>query len=164
MKSDKAKIVVEAGGAIAVLLGLVFVGLELRQNTEAVEAATFQALTDASSNYILSIASDPELNRIVTAGYADADTLNDPERARFFMVTRSYWVRMQNVYSQWQRGTLSDDDWLLYDNVICGSGEGLNSSHGLVQTFDEHRQLLTPGFVQFVERCWANQSSAAAGR
>ena len=40
MKSDKAKLIVEAGGAIAVLLGLVFVGLELRQNTEAVEAAT----------------------------------------------------------------------------------------------------------------------------
>ena len=156
MKSDKAKIVVEAGGAIAVLLGLVFVGLELRQNTEAVEAATFQALTDASSNYILSLASDPELNRIVTVGVADPAALNELDYARYFMVTRSYWVRMQNVYSQWKRGTLSNDDWLLYENGICGSGEGLNSSQGLVQTFDEHRQLLTPEFVQFVERCWGN--------
>ena len=154
MKSDKAKIIVEAAGAIAVLLGLVFVGLELRQNTEAVEAATFQALTDASSNYILSIASDPELNRIVTTGHADPTALNEQEYARFFMVNRAYWVRMQNVYSQWQRGTLSNDDWLLYEYVICGSGEDLNSSQGRKQTFDEHRKLLTPEFVQFVERCW----------
>lgn len=155
MKSDKAKIMVEAAGAIAVLLGLVFVGLELRQNTEAVEAATFQALTDASSNYILSIASDPELNRIFTTGHADPAALNEQEYARYFMVNRAYWVRMQNVYSQWQRGTLSDDDWLLYEHVICGSGEDLVSSQGLIQTFDEHRKLLTPEFVQFVERCWS---------
>lgn len=154
MKSNKAKLVVEASGAIAVLLGLVFVGLELRQNTEAVEAATFQALTDASSNYILSIASDPELNRIVTTGFADPAALNKQEYARFFMVIRSYWVRMQNVYSQWQRGTLSNDDWSLYERVICSSGENLNSSQGLIQTFDEHRQILTPEFSQFVERCW----------
>ncbi len=156
MKSDKAKLIVEAGGAIAVLLGLVFVGLELRQNTEAVEAATFQALTDASSNYILSIASDPELNRIVTTGHADPAALNEQEYARYFMVNRSYWVRMQNVYSQWQRGTLSNGDWRLYERVICSLGEGLNSSQGLIQTFDEHREILTPEFRQFVERCWGD--------
>ena len=156
MKSDKAKIIVDAGGAIAILLGLVFVGLELRQNTEAVEAATFQALTDASSNYILSIASDPELNRIVTTGHADPSALNEQEYARFFMVNRSYWVRMQNVYSQWQRGTLNDDDWRLYEYVICGAGEDLNSSQSLILTIDEHGQLLTPEFVRYVEHCWGN--------
>jgi len=47
LQSDKIKLVVETSGALAVLLGLVFVGLELRQNTYAVEAATFQSLTDA---------------------------------------------------------------------------------------------------------------------
>lgn len=156
MKSDAAKLIVEAGGAIAVLLGLVFVGLELRQNTEAVEAATFQALTDASSEYILSIASDAELTRIVTTGHADPAALNEQEYARFFMVNRSYWVRMQNVYSQWQRGTLSKGDWLLYQRIICGSGENLNSLQGLIQTFDEHREILAPEFNQFVERCWGS--------
>jgi len=164
MKADKAKIIVEASGAIAVLLGLVFVGLELRQNTEAVEAATFQALTDASSNYILSIASDPELNRINSIGHADPSALNELEYARFFMVNRSYWVRMQNVYSQWQRGTLSNDDWRMYEYVICGSGEKLNSRNGLIQTFDEHRQMLTPKFVKFIETCWGNQPMAETGR
>ena len=155
MKSDSWKLLVEAGGAVAVLLGLVFVGLELRQNTEAVEAATFQALTDASSDYILTIASDPELNRVVTTGYDDPSSLSELEYSRFFMVTRSYWVRMQNVYSQWQRGTLSDDDWVMYENIICGSDANPSSARGIIQTFDEHRQLLTPEFVQFVERCWA---------
>jgi hypothetical protein len=43
---DKVKLAVEACGVAAVLLGLVIVGLELRQNTDAVEAATFQSHTE----------------------------------------------------------------------------------------------------------------------
>jgi len=41
-----------------------FVGLELRQNTAAVEAATLQSLTDASVDYVNILASDPDLTRI----------------------------------------------------------------------------------------------------
>ena len=60
--NGKLKLVVEAGGAIAVLLGLVFVGLELRQNTSAVEAATFQGLTDATNEALLTVVADAELS------------------------------------------------------------------------------------------------------
>ena len=81
----------------------------LRQNTEAVEAATFQSLTDASSNYLLTIASDAELTRIKALGTVDAAALNGVDSDRLFILRRSYWVRMQNVFSQWNRGTLSDE-------------------------------------------------------
>ena len=152
MQSDKTKLVIEVTGAIAVFLGLVFVGLELRQNTNAVEAATFQSLTDASNDFIMTIASDAELNRIYTSGLADVSSLNSDEYQRFYMTIRSFWVRMQNVYSQWQRGTLSDDDWRLYQAVICADQ---NDESGMKATFDEHRMILSEEFQQFVDLCWA---------
>jgi len=152
LQSDKIRLVVETSGAIAVLMGLVFVGLELRQNTHAVEAATFQSLTDASNDFIMTIASDAELNRIYTSGLADASSLNSDEYQRFYMTLRSFWVRMQNVYSQWQRGTLSDDDWRLYQAVICIDQ---NDQAGMKATFDEHRMILSDEFQQFVDLCWA---------
>ena len=151
MQGDKTKLVVEVSGAIAVFLGLVFVGLELRQNTNAVEAATFQSLTDASNDFIMTIASDPELNRIYTSGLADVSSLNSDEYQRFFMTVRSFWVRMQNVYSQWQRGTLSDDDWRLYQAVICLDGD---DDSGMRATFGEHRMILSEKFQKFVDLCW----------
>jgi hypothetical protein len=49
--SPKLKALVELGGIGAVLLGLFFVGLELRQNTAAVQAATSQGLTEFSVSY-----------------------------------------------------------------------------------------------------------------
>ena len=138
------------------LVGLVFVGLELRQNTEAVEAATFQGLTDASSAYLLTIASDPELARISFTDSTDATELNELDSARKFMLERSYWVRMQNVFSQWKRGTLSEDDWLLYENIICGSGEGLNSNDGTQKAFDNHRRILSTEFREYLGACWSD--------
>lgn len=47
-------------GAYAVMLGLLFVGLELRQNTAAAQAATIQELTHASSDLLVDVGSDPE--------------------------------------------------------------------------------------------------------
>ncbi len=61
METEKLRGLLELSGAGAVLLGLVFVGLELRQNTEAVETASMQNQTGASTDYLLLIASDIEL-------------------------------------------------------------------------------------------------------
>ena len=158
MNSEMLKNVLEFGGGVAVLLGLVFVGLELRQNTAAVEAATFQDLTDASSDYILTIASDPELSRINLVGSVSVDELNELDSYRFNMVARSYWVRMQNVYSQWQRGTLNDEDWKMYESVICFSGDGINSNRGVIGRFDQHAVILTESFRDFVTACWNREA------
>ena len=60
------KSIIELIGAVAVLIGLVFVGLELRQNTVAVQAATFQGMTDTSSNFLLTVALASYAKRIQT--------------------------------------------------------------------------------------------------
>ena len=158
--SDKVKLTVEIGSALAVLLGLVFVGLELRQNTAAVEAATFQSLTDASSNYLLTVAGDPELSRLLMRAEGDLSGLDEVEASRLFLVNRSYWVRMQNVFSQWRRGTLSDDDWELYREVICGSrGSGIDANRAVRETFAQHAPLLSPNFREYVQSCWDESST-----
>ena len=64
MNADKLRGVLELIGSGAVLLGLIFVGLELRQNTAAVEAASLQSQTDASTEFLTLVASDGELARI----------------------------------------------------------------------------------------------------
>ena len=151
--SAKLKAFIEIGGAIAVLVGLVFVGVELRQNTAAVEAATFQSLTDASSDWLMTIAADPELLRAWTLGSTEPELLDTADSTRYFLVTRSFWVRMQNVFSQWQRGTLSDDDWEFYDEILCGPIAGAGLSKGNIATFDRHKIVLSDRFLKYLDDC-----------
>ncbi len=142
------KSVFELAGAVAVLLGLIFVGLELRQNTAAVQAATFQDLSHASSDFLVDIGSNPATQRNYATGRLDPSALSPAERGQYFMLQQAFWLRMQNAFMQWQRGTLIDEDWIVYQSVICASATDPGpEAHWRAQN------ALTPSFKQFLEAC-----------
>ena len=142
-------------GGIAVLMGLVFVGLELRQNTEAVQAATLQSITEQSQEYLLLLASDEEINAIWRRGVANLSQLDEGEASRFNFLYRAQWIRFQNAYLQWRRGTLDDNDWAFYEGIICRKGGDAGSPSARGATWPDHKSALTRDFVEFVEICWA---------
>jgi len=134
---------VEASGGIAVLLGLIFVGLELRQNTAAVQAATFQDLTHTSADFLIEIGSDPENRRVYTVGRTNPDRLSEEERRHYYFLLQAYWLRMQNAFMQWERGTLTDEDWLVYQAITCqeanqpGPEEHWRTQAGITEKYRE---------------------------
>lgn len=56
--------VVESIGLIAVIAGLVFVGLEIRQNNRLAQAAAFQEIGFATAQHWYDMSQDPEFNRV----------------------------------------------------------------------------------------------------
>ena len=164
---NKLRVFVELAGAGAILVGLIFVGLELRQNTAAVEAATMQDLTDASVDYVNMLAADPNLTRIWLIGSSHSENLTEIEAGQLHFLIRGQWLRFHNAFLQWQRGTLSDQDWALYEGYICrtdNTTEGfetlLKAEHIRNTTWHEHKGVLLSHFVEFVERCWADKNGA----
>jgi hypothetical protein len=156
-KKISTKSLIELLSAGAVLVGLIFVGFELQQNTAAVEATTLQSSTDASVDWMMSIASDPELTRIWTTPPTELDNLTETERHQLHLLQRSQWFRFQNAYLQWQRGTLGEDDWKIYKGYICRThGKTARNSQAAnlrFVTWDDHRGVLLPQFAEFVENC-----------
>ena len=152
---SKVKAVLELIAAGAVVLGLIFVGLELKQNTEAVQAATLQGMIDSSQEYLLLLAADKDLNRIYREGVSDPTALSEEDASRFFFLLRAQWLRFQNAYLQWQRGTMGDEDWVFYNNFLCARSA---STTGEVRqaTWADHKPALTSQFVSYVENCWAD--------
>lgn len=153
---NNLKVYAELAGAGAVLLGLIFVGLELRQNTSAVEAATVQNLTDASQDYLMTLATDPELARILYEGAEDLEQLTESDRRQLHFLTRAQWFRFQNSFLQWQRGTLNDDAWDIYAGFVCRTHPNDVDPSTRVSTWDDHRPVFLPSFVEYVEACWAD--------
>ena len=158
------KSLVEVLGAGAVLVGLIFVGFELRQNTAAVEAATLQDLTDASVGWITNIASDPDLTRIFLTIPSDLPELSAVEYQQLHLLYRAQWFRFQNAFLQWNRGTLDEDDWLIYEGFICRvrteAAPGMIAADTRVATWDNHKEVLLEQFVEFVEACRSDDSLA----
>ena len=150
---------IEMIGAGAVLLGLIFVGFELKQNTEAVQASTLQGITEESQDYLLLMAADAELNRIWRLANVDPDDLDETEASRYFFLLRAQWMRYQNAFLQWQRGTMSDKDWTLYEKFICDP-DGSTTARTRRLLWLEHKPALLDDFARFVETCWGDISDA----
>lgn len=154
MNVAKMNPLLEFIGGIAVLIGLVFVALELRHNTEAVRAETLQSLTEQSQDYLLLLASDGEVNAIWRQGIADLSKLDEGQASRFNFLYRAQWIRLQNAYLQWRRGTLDDNDWAFYAGIICRQEGDSGSPSARGATWPDHKGALTKDFVAFVETCW----------
>jgi hypothetical protein len=157
MKNVEFKSILEVSSAVAVLLGLAFVGFELRQNTAAVEASSRQSTADASVAWLLTIASDPELARLWGIASREPQELNETEAVQLHLLLRSQWIRFQNAFFQWKSGTLSDEDWDNYEGFICRTRTrteaNQNSASLRVATWDSHKAVLHSRFVDFVENC-----------
>ena len=72
MSGENKRAVGQVLSATAVVLSLVFVGMEVRTNTKAVRGATMQAISDASSSFMAQMALDPEFSAVVARVFEGA--------------------------------------------------------------------------------------------
>ena len=76
---------IEIVGVVAVLLGLVFVGLELRQNSDLLRITATQTLAAEYSDALEVMAYEGEAACVYALGVNGLRNLNDIQRLRFFV-------------------------------------------------------------------------------
>jgi hypothetical protein len=86
MKLKKYASIAEVVGGLAVVIGLVFVGLELRQNTRMQRVTATQALSVNYENAVDALGKDTQTACIYVRGINGLDNLNGIERYRFFVL------------------------------------------------------------------------------
>jgi hypothetical protein len=146
---SKAKI--ETVSAVAVFLGLVFVGLELKQNTEAVESQTSQGLLEMANQANDQIASNQQLAELVlrvSKGVEELDELEALQYGRFVHSEMNIW---EHAFFSHENGTMHSDLWSGYDGAYRGffcdawSKEVWETiKHGFSEQFKAHVDKITP--------------------
>ncbi len=87
-------------GAVAVVASLIFVGIQIRQNTAATRAASHHAVSDALNQINFSFAGNADVTRIFLSGMADRNALTPEERWRFDALCRAYLHVCETMYIQ----------------------------------------------------------------
>ena len=149
MDSTKLNSWLTLGANIGVILGLLLLVVEIRQNTAASRAQTAQAIIDSSRNFLVGIAMDEDFARIRAAGGQDASSLSDSDAYRFGAYSRGNWLYFQNVWIQWTLGVVDDRIWWTMREIICE----IQSNPGNLQEWEKHRGVLDPEFVGIVDSC-----------
>jgi hypothetical protein len=97
--------------AIAVVISLVYLAIQIRQNTHSVRSSTFQAAIRDNTEIIDPLLRDPELNRIWYEGIRDFDSLSTEERRLFATYMTTALLRLENLVYQSRCGALDPESW-----------------------------------------------------
>ena len=119
LENGRFKALIEVTGVVAVVLGLVFVGLELNQNTAVISAQAIFELNASSNEAFREVAQNPDLADLLDRGYADPDSLNANELDRF-----NYWLRAvfnanESAYLYYKKGLIEEGDFAGWREALC---------------------------------------------
>lgn len=104
--------IAELVGLAGVIASLVFVGVEIRQNSVATRAATDAAVADGFRELNLVVASSPELVRALAANADDPAGAPGDEQIMIIALYRALFHVWSNVHRQHLNGTIDPHIYL----------------------------------------------------
>ena len=149
-------------GAVGVFVSLVYLALQIRQNTEnlsqntrSVRAASFHATSSLLAQFMSMLNGDAELSRIFRAGLEDPNSLDPDARDRFMNTLIQLFSYYQDVFHQHHEGLLDAELWESRRTNIAS----YLRTHGVQEFWKERGNLYTQSFRALVD---SELSSAAA--
>jgi hypothetical protein len=108
----------ETLGAVAVVISLVYVAIQIRQNTNETKMQRTQSLISANSEVNSQLANNKELSDIFRAGVLDFQQLPGSDQMRFGALAFSLLNRYSFAYHQFQNGQLEEIFWDVIEREI----------------------------------------------
>ena len=113
-RSEKIEIV----GVVAVLLGLLFVGLELRQNSDLLRITATQTLTAEYGDALEVMAYEGDAACIYALGVNGLDNLNEVQRLRFFVQMFLIFRSAEQLHFYSLEGMVEDRIWRGFERQL----------------------------------------------
>jgi hypothetical protein len=113
-------------GGIGVVVTLVYLAVQIRQNTRSVRTAAFQAAQRDFADTLDRLSHDPELTRLLFDGLRDFESFSTEDRRRFATYMASLLRRYENLLHHTRLGSLDPDLWegLLFELRRMFAGPG----------------------------------------
>jgi hypothetical protein len=103
--------IAEIIGGAAIVISLVFVGFQIKSNTEASKAATLQQISAGEIQLLAMMADDPVKARVVTRAMFEPQSLTEEERMQGYYLFMANIRNLENLYLQYESGFLSEEAW-----------------------------------------------------
>ena len=138
--------VAEIAAATGVVISLIFVGLELQSNTEAVQAATREAINQKDMQF-LSLRLDSSVLARAHAKRHKGEELSFLEETQLIQEDYVNFVSFEHSFRQYQKGVIAQDDWLRHENIVRMQIQGYDYSKLM---WEYHHDTFTPEFQELV--------------
>jgi hypothetical protein len=153
---DRIHKIAEIVAAFAIVGSLVFVGMQMQQNTSAIRSSAAQANSDSWQNLTLTMANNPKLAELWAATVITPENFEgqiSPELLQIIAFISANTKSMETNYHQWLSGNLSDE---LFSAARSGFVQQLEIQP-LMEQF-----LTVPGMVAYTDSFTAFVQEALA--
>ncbi len=118
MKLSEWASVAEITSAFAVVASLVYVGVQVSQNTIAVTQSTHQAMTDYNREQSALIVTDATLREVIMRGEEDVASLTPDEHRQFYEFTTHLFTNWESSFINYENGLVEEQMWLAWDGYF----------------------------------------------
>ena len=134
-------------GAVGVVLSLIYLAIQVRQNTNALRLANSHNLSEAALHFATTLGSEPHRAHVFLRGLA-GDDLIESEVAQFTYLFHA-WIRItENGHFQYINGTLDEELWAGWTETA----RSVFGSPGGRRMWPTVKPRLRVSFCEFVER------------
>jgi hypothetical protein len=144
--------VAEVVGALAVVISLIYVGMQVQDNTRAVRSATANDTTNAISAWYENLATDPQSVEIWYQGMNDPDSLSEQEWLQFLCLVHALMLKYQTAFYLARQGTLDSG----ISNSNTGTIAGTRELPGTQRYWAQRRSLFEPEFRAYFNDIMVN--------
>jgi hypothetical protein len=103
-------------GGIGVVITLIYLATQIRQNTKSSRTESYQAAVAAISHWTRHVGTNPASARIVDAGSRDFDALPPEERVQFNLMMAGLVRNLENIHYQFTHGAIDESAWAGWAN------------------------------------------------
>ena len=149
--SDYAQ-VAEIASGIGVVVTLIFLVVEIRNNTEATKAATYDSISADLAEFQLRLAdNDPsiEITTALASNNGSLDSLSSEQLERYTFIMSALFKHYERAFIQWQYGNLDDEAWERLEAQICMPRPELFEEY----IWQRIRNNSTQSFIEYRESC-----------
>ena len=146
IKNETLKLT-EVLGAIAVALSLIFVGVQISENTRATKSAMASAMVDTTSAWYVELGSNDQSSAILFNWLTDPDSLTAEERFQATMNLHGLFLVFQNSFYLVDEGTLENEVLHSLTQVVIG----VKDQPGLLNYWKQRRYVFSERFQEYVD-------------
>ena len=143
----KKKEIIEILGILAIIGSLIFVGIEIRQNSLEVRGTTHQTISEQVTKLYMNIAGDERLSKLVSEMMANDELrneLNATDKLSLDFIVLTGLRRIENIYLQQLDGILSDK---AFERI----GLEFYRAQYARQSWEKYKTNFDSGFIDFFE-------------
>jgi hypothetical protein len=147
MTLDQVANIAEISAAALVIVSLIYVAIQIKQNTKATQLSTSQAFIDTYGKVVMQIYGDKQFRDIYWRGLKGLANLHGSETAAFAAWTIHTCRIWESFYYQWQEGVFDDHLWAGWKIQLCD----LFGYRGIREIWSARNHQLSEEFREFVD-------------